>query len=338
MKKLFFVTFFFLIIKLFGNDYFYYLLSGGTLMPASDNETLVELVDEVVIFDLYDDFFVITADYNFYNHGEAIHLLVGFPYAADAKFTLNRWGSLFDFQSLVNDSLVETRNMPIEIDFSDQKLLGIDYAYTKEVFFPSQQNTKTRVTYKAKYGADKGMWLASYLYGSGKGWFSCIGKAEIIIKNNSKYWIYGIKMGEPSHNNLPLNNVDLKHHWVNNDLVFLMKNFEPGYNDVIEVFLYLPLYDINLVRPLYLSLNAYIYRRTVFKPNQLWYLTKEQLRLLRNLFYALYGYNFKDAALLDYFSSYFGSYEVNLDFNENMLSAIERQNVEIIQIEELKRQ
>jgi len=345
MRKIIFSIYLFLATMLFANDYYYYLLSGGTLMPANDNETYIELVDEVIIFELFDSHYTITVDFNFYNHGEAVNLLVGFPYAASISghTTYNMQQSLFDFQSWVNGNLVETRNTPIEMDLSYQNSLNsyraytqdVDYAYTKEVYFPSQQHTRTKVKYNARYGSDGGRMIASYLYGSGKGWYNYIEKAEVIVKNSSKYWIYGIRTGIPSPSNEPSNNEDLKHYWVNNNLIFALENFEPDYNDIIEVLLSdRPMFDFSMFKPLPIS---YDYRDTIFQPDQLWYLTREQLRVLRNLFYALHGYNFRDSALLNYFSSYFGFYEVNNEFTEDMITETERRNIEIIQREELKR-
>ena len=115
---------------------------------------------------------------------------------------------------------------------------------------------------------------------------------------------------------------------------FVLENIEPDYNDTIEVLLDRPMFDFSMFRPLPRSFD---YWRNIFRPNQLWYLTREQLRILRNLFYALHGYNFRDTALLNYFSSAFGSYEINRDFNENMITETERRNIEIIQREELRR-
>jgi hypothetical protein len=340
MKKLFFVTFFFLIIKLFGNDYFYHTLSSGTIAPANDNETDVELVNEIIIFELFDDYFSVTVDFSFFNNGEAINLLVGFPYAADRvdiAFS-NMQGKIFNFLSWVNDNPVVTINTPIEIDLSDQKTLGVNYAYTKEVFFPSQQITKTKVMFNSQYGRDGGYILASYLYGSGKGWYNCIGKAEIIVKNNSKYWIYVIKAGVPYHSTrmLKIEELEIVHFWDDNDLHFVMENFEPDYNDSFKILLHFPMFDIKL-GALRQSRYSFFYWNTILKPKELWYLTKEQLRILRNLIYALYGYNFRDITLLNYFSSYFGSYLINDNFTENLLSDIDRKNIEIIQMEELKR-
>lgn len=334
MRKNIFVIYFFLTITLFGNDYYYHQLSGGTLAPANNNETYVELVDEVIVFELFDGYYAVTVDFNFYNHGKEVELLVGFPYVVDTegRTSFTTLGSIYDFQTWVNGSYVETKNSPIDIDLSDQKMLGVNYAYTKEVTFPSHEYIKTKVNYNAKYGVDGGYWLASYLYGSGKGWFNCIGKAKVIIKNSSKYWIYGIRLGMPSHNNKPLNNEYIKHYWNNNDLEFMLENIEPEYNDTIEILLWLPMFDFG-PKPL----PYFYYCNEIFKQNDLWYLTKEELRILRNLFYAIHGYNFKDASLTNYFLSNFGFYEINHEFTENMLTEIEKRNIDIIRSEELSR-
>jgi len=337
MKKIMAICFqFFLTVALFGNDYHFHQLTGGTLVPANNDETYIELVDEVIILELFDDYYTVTADFNFYNNGEAIKLLVGFPYAADSygRVLYAANGSLYDFQSWVNGAYVETINSPVDIDLSDQKLFGVNYAFTKEVYFPSRQYTKTKVKYNAGYGENGAYWSASYLYGSGKGWYNCIGKAEVIIKNNSKYWIYGIKKGIPSRNNSPLNNEVLNHFWDNSgNLVFNLENFEPEYNDIIDITLWHPMFDFG---PKPLPYYFYYWNET-FKQNDLWYLTKGELRILRNLFYALHGYDFNDSGLLNYFLSHFGSYTVNPSFNENMLTETERQNIKIIQDEENKR-
>jgi hypothetical protein len=321
--------------SLFGNDYYYHQLSGGSLMPADDNETSVELVSEVIIFELFDDHYTVTVNFNFFNHGETVKLLVGFPYVADTGgyVSFSTRGSLYDFQTWVNGTPVETRNTPIDIDLSDQKLLGVNYAYTKEVVFTSNQQTKTDVSYNARYGDDGAYKLASYLYGSGKGWYNCIGKAEVIIKNSSTYWIYGIRAGSPFNKSLSPDNTNLNHQWNNNDVVFVMENFEPEYNDCIDIYVWVPMFDM-APKPLP---YYFFYQTLIFKPNDLWYLTKEQLRILRNLFYALHGYNFRDSTLLSYFSSHFGFYEVNPEFSEDLLTPIERQNIAIIQREEQSR-
>lgn len=71
---------------------------------------------------------------------------------------------------------------------------------------------------------------------------------------------------------------------------------------------------------------------------ELFFYTKQQLVLLRNCFYARYGYKFKDKQLYDYFMSLNDSpavgrytiYKVNPKFSESMFNDIERENIKII--------
>jgi len=89
---------------------------------------------------------------------------------------------------------------------------------------------------------------------------------EVIINNNSKYWIYGIKKGIPSHNNSPLNNENLNHFWDDSGkLIFKLVNFEPEYNDTIEMFLWHPMFDLG---PKPLPYYFYYWNET-FKQNDL---------------------------------------------------------------------
>jgi len=68
---------------------------------------------------------------------------------------------------------------------------------------------------------------------------------------------------------------------------------------------------------------------------ELIFLNREQLRIMRNAFYAIYKYRFNDKKLSEIF--YDRIYEkipdswYNTNFSENLLSPIERKNIEIIQ-------
>jgi hypothetical protein len=65
---------------------------------------------------------------------------------------------------------------------------------------------------------------------------------------------------------------------------------------------------------------------------ELFFLTGKQLRIMRNIFYAQYGYIFKDKELASVFHSDDAPvhYTPNPDFNENMLTEIDRANIETI--------
>jgi len=61
----------------------------------------------------------------------------------------------------------------------------------------------------------------------------------------------------------------------------------------------------------------------------LYFLTKNQLALLRNCFYAIHGYEFKNQKTREYFQN-FPWYKVAPDFSESNLNTTEKENIELI--------
>lgn len=67
----------------------------------------------------------------------------------------------------------------------------------------------------------------------------------------------------------------------------------------------------------------------LIKQQDLFFLSNDQLRLLRNAFYAIHGYDFKSQDLKEYFSG-FSWYKPNPNFCESDFTEIERKNIELI--------
>ena len=67
----------------------------------------------------------------------------------------------------------------------------------------------------------------------------------------------------------------------------------------------------------------------LIKQQDLFFLSNDQLRLLRNAFYAIHGYDFKSQDLKEYFSG-FSWYKPNPNFSESDFTEIERKNIELI--------
>jgi hypothetical protein len=70
--------------------------------------------------------------------------------------------------------------------------------------------------------------------------------------------------------------------------------------------------------------------RRYLAPYEFVFLTNQQLRLMRNAFYARHGYIFKNNELKKMFSMVFG-YRENYSFNESLLTGIDHANIETIQ-------
>ena len=89
-------------------------------------------------------------------------------------------------------------------------------------------------------------------------------------------------------------------------------------------------YDTREINLGFLENNANISQRKLV-PYELLFLTNNQLRIMRNFFYARHGYNFRSREIQNMFNYFFGHhYEINPDFHEGMLTEIDRANIETI--------
>jgi hypothetical protein len=326
MKKILLILFCFqLTIRLFSNDYYFYYVVGGNVIPAENNSTNVEMKEEIITIELFDDYYKVTVDFFFYNNGENENLLVGFPYSSSSNNNGGS-GSIYNFSTWINDAPVEHSNKPIDMKWSNYKESNVDYVFTKNVLFLSHETTKTKVEYNAKYGRN-GHEIAAYLYGSGRGWYKDIGKIKIIINNNTDKWIYGITAGK----------IEIRNYfqWKDENIEIILNNIEPEINDIIEIKFNYPMFDFGpKIFP-----YSFPYRTSVIDKEVLSFFSKSQLRILRNLYYAFYGYNFQDVSLKNYYLNYFQRepwYKTNVSFSENMITETERTNINIILEEERK--
>ena len=81
MKKFFVLLMFFCVSGfIFGNDTLFYV-SGGNLVPAEEKDTSIEMKYEVITIVLEPEYYEVTVDFSFYNYGDTVNLLVGFPIA-----------------------------------------------------------------------------------------------------------------------------------------------------------------------------------------------------------------------------------------------------------------
>jgi hypothetical protein len=145
----------------------------------------------------------------------------------------------------VNDELVEHKDLPINHSFDGETTMNINYAFTKNVLFLSNRITKTKVEYKAKYGINGVCWIATYLYGSGKGWYNDIGKITMILKNDTDRWIYSINMPTIREKDIEKEGIDLKNNmqWNSGELEIILNKIEPDENDLIEIQFGSPFFD-----------------------------------------------------------------------------------------------
>ena len=334
-KRIFIACFINAALLVFSNDAFYYL-AGGNIIPAEIDQTNVEMVEEIIDIVLFDKYYMVTVNFIFYNNGENETLIVGFPYLLQ-KQGGSYSTKIFDFKTWVNDILIDHSDDKIEFNEKGLGELIVDHAFTKEVYFPSKSITRTKVEYKSEYGIAMYQ-MATYYYGSGRAWYNAIGKMTININNNlsKNNWIYDIQMPSVDYGQKPLNiSIENYVNWINGNIQIVFYNIEPNERDTIAICFGNPLWDLGprVFRP-----ERFYYRTHLLENKSLKLLSINQLRLLRNVFYAFYGYNFKDDNLKSFYRNFDPEwYFINSEFNENMFTEMERNNINKIIEEERNR-
>ena len=114
-------------------------------------------------------------------------------------------------------------------------------------------------------------------------------------------------------------------------------------SDTMYVFVGLTYYDLSSDAT---DIRVYSYNNTetiyfkdrnvsqeLIEQKELFFLSNEQLKLLRNAFYAIHGYHFKSHGLRNYFMQY-RWYKTDPNFSESDFNEIERQNIRLIREKE----
>jgi hypothetical protein len=275
---------------------------------------------ESIEIELFPDYYTVKASFHFKNEGEKEWLTLGFP---NRTIGDHGTGQINDFRTWVNDTEVET--FVEDIDQRWKLETRFTTAYVKSVVFPAYSRTTTGVSYRASYGQSSSGDIAGYLYGTGSSWKGPIGRMEATVINNG-FWIHELEFaGEPP--------AEESLRWEgDNRLVITMTNVEPSYNDIIEITGGGPIYSRGPVA----FPNSYWYDESVISRESISFLSSSQLRILRNLIFAVHGYKFRSADLQEYFGNE-DWYEPSDSFSDSLLNSFERQNIALIQELEAQR-
>ena len=254
-----------------------------------------------------------------------------------------------DFKILVNDAEIN-----FDVYYCNQLIKKDDY-YKKnkfysnneksEIFFnltiPSMETISVKLFYKnlQNHGANQTGTNFKYVIKLHKNLnnipidyfftYKNLKSAEAYIDN---LIIYDYKADTISkiQYNIELNNGDL---WT-----FRLSNCNLK-NDDFYILVFLTIFDLSLdatnIRITSYNNMENIYfnekelSEELIKQQDLFFLSNKQLRLLRNAFYAIHGYDFKSQDLKEYFSG-FSWYKPNPNFSESDFTEIERKNIELI--------
>lgn len=321
MKKVIFGLLVFLgCVGLYANDT-YFSIVGGSLVPSQEVQTEIEMKSEVIKIRMEKEYYEVTVDFEFYNPGEEVELEVGFPYFG---FGVQGSGKIYDFQCWTNGKQANFDDLPIDKEWEQH--YGLEKAYIRNIKFKKNGVTKTRVRYKSTYGRTApSFFLVHYLYGTGKPWNKEIGKMTLILEDNHEYdRIRTVKMGS--------NDVTDKFKRIGEKTYKLERlNVEPkDYNEVFEIELSS---SYEFIGPRAFPAN-FFYKDRLITEKDLFWLNSEDLRLVRNLIYAIHGYEFKSKDMKEHVEisgPYWNPpYKPNPNFSEDDLSEIEKANIQTI--------
>jgi hypothetical protein len=313
----------------FSNDSIVVL--GSTVEIMDKGKTNISMLDEVINITLHKGYYEVDVTFDFYNDGPTENILLGFPVRAGIYDTPEdrEWAQINDFKSYINGNLV-TEYTVREEEEKDFKLT-IKKWFIREVTFPGNSHTESRVTYKAPYNMLGFYSGAGYIYGTGRCWKGPIGKMTLIINHGDDTIIghvsFGYMIEKPFRYSCEANG---KHK-------FVKENVELGGNESIEITReYFDIYGeydgqfeskhVGWVWDEYLLYENLTYTKLF---------TRNQVRLFINFFYARHGYDFKNSFYKNYFKNVRSYYindieKVNTNISENDFNEFERKNIDYL--------
>jgi hypothetical protein len=306
----------------------------GSSVEMIDNEnTNVIMQEEEIIITLHKNYYEVDVTFNFYNEGDDETILVGFPVQTltydipEERF----WARIENFKSYINGEPVTDHS--IKYEEKKEFYLNTTTWHIKEVTFPANTHTLSRVTYMAPYNLGGSQRSAGYIYGTGRNWKGPIGKMAVVIKHGDDLIINDITFGIKR----PFDKLIFEASGVHR---FIFENIEPDDYERIEVMVrqdslfdeYNGQFDHFWVG--WVWNKDLLYRDNMEKK----LLTRNQIKLFINFFYAMHGYNFENPLLKAYFERItpqwrdndYWKYEVNPKFSEDSFNGYERKNIDYL--------
>ena len=315
---------------------------AGSSVEIIDNEnTNIIMENETINITLHKDFYEVEVIFDFYNTGTAETISLGFPIKTIIQdFPDDKeWAKLQEFKSYINGNLLPEYSIK-ELSSKDDNTFYITATkwHVREVLFPGNSYTHSKVTYKAPYnqwGFEKN---ALYVYGTGRNWKDAIGRMTVYINHGDDILINSVNIG---------NNSLFKFSWeANGRYKYTAENIEPENQDQM-IMVFIQPFDI------YGEYNnefgswgdGWIWDRYFLYKNEQYIklFTKNQIRLFINFFYAFHGYDFKNPLYKNYFQNLYSfqdysdtKYKINQNFTENDFNNFEKKNIEyLLRIEKM---
>jgi len=331
--------------------------SSGCLAPVTGKSTNIRMVSEHVIIELGATNYTVDASFEFFNDGDTVTVLVGFPDFGYGYTNVFRGVRMNDtFETWVNGESCVFRNAPgrmkihvhsvpeREIVLTNPDSLDAAHAnlqkglnplgtgsssvvfveemrwLVKDVTFPGGTTSRTRVRYTAVYGNFRHL---EYIYGTGRTWKGSIGRAEFVIRTSPEIWMQAAPQfarggGFTNTRNFEKRRIGEYEH------EYILTDVEPFENDVFRIFVNDR--SLKIIEQPWESYGNFDFAGKPVDEDFLDILSLAQLRLFRNAFYAFHGKVFNSSDLDRYFRNTYW-YKPTDDYRESDLSDIERENV-----------
>jgi YARHG domain len=298
---------------------------GGVAYFAKTTDSQISLKNENISIHLLDNEIDLDAEFEFSNDGDKVNYQIGFPVHSNSDNKIDN-SLIYDFETYVNGQNVEFQKK------TDSAEKDIDYWFIKDVTFKTQSITKISVKYKSKYMkfgiVDDYYDIFSYFYGSAYYWKGEIETFSINIINNSNKFI------EKFENALGYKLPEITAQGKNTTIV-KFTNIKPDKDSGFILYIHNNKY-IGLLNNNDVMANT---KNLKIDLGQIIFYNSEQLRLLRNLFYALNGQLFTSSDLTGFYKDNFDAYRFkplypNID---NKLNPIEMSSINVIRKLEEKR-
>lgn len=245
---------------------------------------------------------------------ETIEMETGFPQFENVN-TSNR--IIYDFDISYSDGTeIPYTFVPANNQIDED--LNITGWYKKKIKFNGFDTTKIGINYKSKY-SDIGFYkTVNYLLGTGNTWSNSISTLEIEIVNYADIWINEVTIA---------NTHEYDYRFIKDNHYRISKHdYEPNLSD--QLVIKIARFEKYLTPP-YSILGEFILEQEYINNQWLYFLTKGQLRILRNSIYAYHGYIFKSLDLNALFSNVKG-YTPNKYFSESEFNECEKENIKTI--------
>lgn len=297
-----------IILEIKPNDSVFYG-SGGNLVPSEN--TRIELRKEILTFEIHDEIANVTVDFDFWNPGNDTTVIVGFVISKGYEGMDLIDPEIFNFKTWANG--IQKVHKITEIDGSafDRFDLGQKEGYLI-YYFPilfRKGNNKIIHTYEFWGGADSGgRRFYNYTLSTGNLWANKqIDDFTLIIKNNSQYlldvpnclaegnWLDWKLLGKGKFGILEPYNDYMNMRLDSGELTFQTFGFKP--NKTLSI-------GAKPIQYMYGTFPTNVLMGLAYGEKIREGYSKTQLGILRNTFFAIKGYKFKDQKLFDYFDQF----------------------------------